>query len=91
MTEQRFRRADRVAGRMLDGRYCLMKIADSELVVLNETGSCIWEQLKQSRSLQNIVDALVAEFDVTEDVAVREVTAFLQRLRDCGLVDVEAG
>lgn len=91
MTEQRFRRADRVAGRMLDGRYCLMKIADSELIVLNETGSCIWEELKQPRTLQAIVATLMNEFEVTEEVANLETTNFIQHLRDCGLVVVEPG
>lgn len=86
MIETRYRRASRVAGRMLDGRYCLMKIAASELIVLNESGSRIWDLLDTPRNLQDLVDSLCAEYHVETETARQQSLEFLSRLTDAGLI-----
>lgn len=52
----------------------------SEMFTLNEVGSFIWEQLDSAASLDELVDAVVAEFEVDKETAAADVTAFVSEL-----------
>ena len=68
------------AGRVIDDEAVLMLADDSEINVLNPVGSRIFALSDGTHSGQNIVDALVAEFDVSANEATDDVTQFLQNL-----------
>jgi Coenzyme PQQ synthesis protein D (PqqD) len=53
---------------------------------LNATGARIWKALEQRLEPPQIVDALVAEFEVDEATARSEVDRALSDLRARGLV-----
>jgi hypothetical protein len=53
---------------------------------LNAVGVPIWTELTNGKCPAEIVDALVAEYDVTSDVAARDVQAFVGQLLALGLV-----
>jgi hypothetical protein len=53
---------------------------------LNAAGAPIWTALVGGRCQTEIVDALVADFDVTPAVAARDVESFIARLVELGLV-----
>ena len=58
------------------------------LVKLNDTGAFLWKQLSERDvSELDLVDALHAEYDVSESVAERSVSAFLHTLYKEGLID----
>lgn len=75
-----YRRNGRVAGRVLDGRYCLMHPGTSELTVLNETGTRLWELLAAPAAVADLAGRLAAEFDVTDEAARADVERFVGRL-----------
>ena len=68
-------------------------VADLESIfVLNEVGSCLWNLLLRSPvSVDDLVQAVVAEFDVKADVAAADVTAFLDDLSSRHLVRAVEG
>ncbi len=75
---------DQVAACVVDGSAVIV-LADSGIVnVLNSVGTRIWELTDGSRTVQQIADAIQAEYAVTLDVAVRDVIAFLQNLDQAG-------
>ncbi len=84
------RKAD-VVQREVAGEVFLVPIrghlADlQELFVLNETGSWIWDRLAQSGcAISELVGDMVAEFDIDEDTARRDVETFAQQLVESGL------
>ena len=47
---------------------------------LNETGAAIWEMLDGQRTLVEIRDALVAEFDVSPEKAEADVLEYVEML-----------
>ena len=58
------------------------------LIKLNSTGAFLWKILaERDVSEQDLVIALLAEYDVAESVAERSVAAFLNNLYKGGLID----
>ncbi len=56
---------------------------------LDPVGTLIWEGLAESKSEPEIVESLTRSFDVEEEVARRDVKAFLIKLQDDKLVRLE--
>jgi hypothetical protein len=53
---------------------------------LDRSGAAIWELLATPRSVADLCDRLVEQFEVAPDVCRSEVLFFLHELRDAGLV-----
>ncbi len=51
------------------------------LFVLNELGAFIWDLLPTVDTEAQIVDAILAQYDVTAEEAAADVEAFLSQLR----------
>jgi hypothetical protein len=58
----------------------------SAVRVLNEVGARVWE-LADGRTLREIVDALVNEYDVERTQLQRDATTFLLELHSRGLLE----
>lgn len=57
------------------------------MVTLNETGSFLWEQLTEPNADRDtLIAALIAEYEVDEETASRDVDAFIVKLREAGLL-----
>ncbi len=70
----------------LDGEAVLLDIESSYYFSLNETGTRVWRGLEADKSLEEIVDGIVAEWDVTPDEARETVESFLAALEKEGLI-----
>lgn len=57
------------------------------IITLNDTGAFIWEQLRQPCTTEDVVKAVLAEYDVSVDVAAADVAAFITAMREKGLLD----
>jgi hypothetical protein len=51
------------------------------LYALTELGGFIWDQLPQAESEEDILRAILAEYDVDEATARADLTEFLNKLR----------
>ena len=81
--------------------YLLREVAGSWVVVpvgqaardfsgmmrLNSTGRFLWELLEQEQTEESLVKALLERYDVTADVASKDVAAFLDSIRSAGALD----
>lgn len=56
------------------------------LFVLNELGAFIWKLLPEVNTAEDICKAVLEEYEVSEDVAARDVTEFLQKLTDMDII-----
>lgn len=52
------------------------------MITLNETGQFLWEQLEEEKSQEQLVQAVLAEYDVEEEAARVHVAAFVERLKE---------
>jgi SynChlorMet cassette protein ScmD len=58
-------------------------------VGINPVGAAVWKQMDGTRSLAEIVSAITAAFDGTPEVALQEITAFVDKLAEDGYVGYE--
>lgn len=56
------------------------------LFVINELGNFIWDLLPQVNSQEEICDAVLAEYDVTEEEASRDIGEFLAKLKEMDII-----
>lgn len=81
--------------------FLLRKVADCYVVVpvgkatidfngmmnLNETGAFLWEQLEKEITQEELLKAMLEEYDVTEDVAKNDIENFIKKLKDGNLLE----
>lgn len=79
------RRSD-VTWREIDGEMVILDLASSTYLTTNRTGAVLLKLLVDERSHDELVDALVAHFDVSGARADADVTAFADLLRKHGLL-----
>ena len=75
--------------RDLDREVLLLDTESNQIHQLNPTASFIWRKCDEARSTEEMAKLLVQEFDVEEDIALRDVIETVARLRALNLV-VEA-
>ena len=68
------------AGRVIDGEAVLILSEISEINVLNEVGSRIFELADGSRTLNEISQAISDEYEVSSQQAEQDVLEFVQKL-----------
>ena len=62
----------------------------SGMMRLNSTGRFLWDLLEQEQTEGSLVAALLERYDVSEDVASKDVAAFLEQIRSTGALDEHA-
>lgn len=62
-------------------------ICDSNgLYLLTELGTFIWDRLPEARDSRDILQAVLAEYEVDENIARADINEFLDKLRDMGIL-----
>ncbi len=56
------------------------------LFVLNELGAFLWQRLEAAADEQELLDAVLAEYEVTAEEAAADISQFLTKLRKLGIV-----
>jgi hypothetical protein len=81
------RQAERTASRVIDGKAVVVVIDHQRLHTLNPVATRIWE-LADGRTLGEIVDRIVQEFEVTREDAERDAIALIDELARLGAVEL---
>ncbi len=76
--------------RLDDTEAVLLHLDTKRYYTLNETGTRIWELLQQSRSAQEIGQALQGDYAITDEEAMPLLLAFVDELQQEGLVQASA-
>jgi hypothetical protein len=71
----------RLATNQIDGEIVIMSIEQEKYYGLDPIGSRIWELIAQPRSVADLCEMLLAEFDIDRETCQRDVLAFLERLQ----------
>ena len=79
-------RSPKTAWRVIEGEAVILSLDTKAFRGLNPVGSRVWELIDGRRSVDEIVEVVVREFDVTHEQAARDVQAFVRELLDKGLV-----
>ena len=79
-------RSPKTAWRVIEGEAVILSLDTKAFRGLNPVGSRVWELIDGRRSVDEIVEVIVREFDVTHEQAAADVQAFVRELLDKGLV-----
>ena len=90
MLETYLTQSSLTAWRVYDGEAVLLCADDSTLNTLNPVGTRIWESADGKTPVSTIVARICEEFDVDPERAERDTMAFIEKLRERGLLTVSA-
>lgn len=79
-------RSDDLVMQEIDGETVLLDLAGSTYFASNQTGTLLLELLKADCEREDLVAALVAEFDISHDQASADADAFVATLREADLL-----
>ena len=75
-----------IVTRKTGNEYVLVPLSDNiadmdSVYTLNETGAFLWELIDGKRCIDDLVEALVAEYNVNRDNAEKDVFAFINNMK----------
>jgi hypothetical protein len=76
-----------VSWRDVDGEVIALDIGSGEYLSLNGTGRILWMALVEPVSVEELGSLLTEAFDVSEDIATADASAFVADLADRSLLD----
>lgn len=76
-----------ISARTIGEETIVLSLSTSKYFTITGVGSRVFELLGEERSLDQLVDTVVAEYDVDTDTARTDVTAFVDRLRAADLLN----
>ena len=57
------------------------------IITLNELGAFLWQKLTADCTVEDLVNAVLAEYDATADIVTPDVERFVASLREKNLLD----
>lgn len=77
--------------RQVAEEYLLIPVGEAALKVkgligLSESGSLLYQKLQSGCTREDLITALLAEYDVSAEVAAADVDAFLNQMRRLGML-----
>lgn len=77
--------------RNIAGELLLVPVGESVetlngIITVNELGAFLWRQLQKEQSEETLLQAVLEEYDAEPEQARRDIAAFLQILRENGLL-----
>lgn len=73
----------------MNGEKAMLNIEQGKYYGLDRIGSRIWELIEKPRMVQEVVAALLDEYEVGEKTCQQDVLAFLNTLHAQGLVNFD--
>lgn len=77
--------------REVAGKKVALPVADTldlnTMITLNDTGAFLWERMQKETTQAELVDELLAEYDVTKEKAAVSVAAFVKKLDENGFLE----
>ncbi len=59
----------------------------NRIMSVNETGAFLWRMLENGAEKQELIDALLREYETDPQTAEKDVDAFLKEMQDKGLIE----
>ncbi len=72
----------------LAGEAVILDVKSGAYYGLNEVGASIWNLIQEPKTVSEIRDAIVAEYEIEPEVCDRDLKELLKQLADKGLIEV---
>lgn len=64
----------------VDGELVMMNIETGSYASMNETGKSIWGLLEEPKSVEQVLQSLTEEYEISLEAAQKDVLPFLEQL-----------
>ena len=75
----------------IGGESAILNLSNGVYYGLDPLGARIWELIREPKTVYEVRDVIVAEYDVEPEVCERDLLALLEQLSDEGLIQVRNG
>lgn len=73
----------------VEDEMVLLGMEDGIYYGLNSVGAFIWEQIKEPKTIVQVRDAILAEYDVEKSQCERDLFELIQEMTEKGLIEVK--
>jgi hypothetical protein len=80
------KRSEDTASRIVDGEAVIVIPQKGVVTVLNETGSGIWQLLDGGNTVEDIINTISSEFNVSREEAEKDTLCFIEELIEKDMV-----
>jgi hypothetical protein len=81
--------ADEQVSAHLEGEAVILSLREGVYYGLDAIGAKIWELLQEARTVAELRDAVVGDYDVESGAAEQDVIRLLTEMHELGLVKIE--
>lgn len=74
----------------VDGEMVLLDMESENYFGLDEVGTAIWQAMQEKETLQEVLELLLEQYEVGEEMLTNDLSDFVEKLVESGLVEVEA-
>lgn len=57
------------------------------MITLNESGAFLWKSLSEETTREEVLEAMLKEYDVDKETALSDIDEFIEGLRNMGALD----
>ena len=84
------RRSETAMARRVDDDLVILDIPSGQYFELNDVGALLWERLDGTNSVEDLIDVVLAEYDIDRQTASTDVEDLLGEMIRAGLVVKDA-
>ncbi len=85
------KKSENTASRIVDGEAVIVIPQKGVVTVLNETGSAIWQLLDGGKTVEDIMNIISSEFNVSREEAEKDTLDFIKELEEKDMVVLNDG
>jgi hypothetical protein len=82
-----FKKTSDISVRKIEGEIFIFDRKNTIIHTFNKTGAFLWEMAQNSSTAEAMVDALMEKYDVTREIAEKDVLEFFADLQKNRLVE----
>ena len=81
--------AETVFAQEVDGEMVLLDMESENYFGLDEVGTAIWQAMQEKDTLKEVLNVLLEQYEVEEEMLENDLSDFIGKLVESGLVKVE--
>jgi hypothetical protein len=80
--------ADHTTSAQVDGESVILDLDDGIYYGLNSSGSRIWKELQEQKTIEELVEKIAKEYDVDRPECKKDILTLIQKLNENNLVRI---
>ncbi|AKP52629.1 PqqD family protein [Cyclobacterium amurskyense] len=89
MSSKQISRSDSYVFNEIEGDIVMMDVSNGSYATLNETGKSIWLLLENPKTISEITEALLAEYEVSKEQCEKTVNEFLKKMAEANAIVIK--